>query len=65
MPVAVGSQGLVDDSAGEAIGKQRFHYTLDNRSQQKTAVIVYTAEHTVRLHRLIKPPTISKPIFLS
>ena len=65
MPVAVGSQTLADDSAGETMGEQRFHYTGQQRSQQKTAVIVYIAEHAVGLHRLVKPPTVSTPIFLS
>lgn len=33
-------------------------------SQQKTAAIVYTAEHAVGSHRPIKPPIVQAPFFL-
>lgn len=47
MPVAVGSQTLADDSAGEAIGEQWFHYTLDNKEASKRQLSLFTLLNTL------------------
>lgn len=47
MLVAVGSQGLANDSAGEAIGEQWFHYTLDNREASKRQLSLFTLLNTL------------------
>lgn len=42
MRVAMGHQGLADESAGKAIGEKWFHYTLDNREASTRQLPLFT-----------------------
>ena len=58
-------QGLEHESAGEAICWEAVSLHFEQQtSQQKTAAIVYIAEHAVGFHRPIKPSIVQAPFFL-